>query len=369
MENYKELLSALYKEHAPEKLDEIDFYLDKYKGKEKQFYIAQKAKYANKKSVKDSKKILEEAMARINKEKQNKLEEKPKKAVNKEKQTDAKPVKKEAKKEDTKKETIIAPVIPKAKNKEVVVEIKDEKKHTSKKEKESKEVLIPIVNREVKPKDPPKSTAIKAKKEIVLEEGIYKDPYKKQNDTAEEQEEKRRTPFMWILYLIIFFTAVAFVVYLFSYPIALFESKSADHQKSEQTTIIKPEETNQESQLITDEAQKNNDSDPSDANIRSDNQTSNAPTAERLYASDIQGTVIFVACFAEKKEELAQKKVAQLKEYGLNGHYYWIPDIDPEGNTFFKIVVGPFKTHREAYPSLTKVQERINFDAYILVVK
>ena len=32
MENYKELLTALYKEHAPEKLDQIDFYLDKYKG-------------------------------------------------------------------------------------------------------------------------------------------------------------------------------------------------------------------------------------------------------------------------------------------------------------------------------------------------
>jgi len=65
MENYKELLIELYKKHAPEKLDQIDFYLDRYKGKEKQFYITQKAKYANTRSVTDSKKILEKAMERI----------------------------------------------------------------------------------------------------------------------------------------------------------------------------------------------------------------------------------------------------------------------------------------------------------------
>lgn len=55
MENYKELLIELYREYAPEKIDQIDFYLERYKGKEKQFYITQKAKYSNKKSVKDSK--------------------------------------------------------------------------------------------------------------------------------------------------------------------------------------------------------------------------------------------------------------------------------------------------------------------------
>jgi len=90
------------------------------------------------------------------------------------------------------------------------------------------------------------------------------------------------------------------------------------------------------------------------------------PTAERLYANDIPSNSIFVSCFAVTKEAYAQKKVAALKSANLEAHYYWIPDIDSRGNTFFKIVVGPFSSINEANPSLTKVQEHFNFDAYII---
>lgn len=351
MENYKELLSALYKEHAPEKLDQIDFYLDKYKGKEKQFYIAQKAKYANKKSVKDSKKILEEAMARIHKDKQKPLEDKPKKTEIKKKKTSIKSEKEAPKKEGSNRVIAPIPVVTVSTDKEPVKEkihppiIKEKAENIEPKEEAAKTVAPPKIKQEEK----------------MITDGIVRDPYKRHNDSniaTEKEEEKKRAPFMWILYLIIFFILVAFIVYLFSYPISFFESRTADVQKSEQVNKVKPKETNVEAQAVLHEDKKKEDSD-----------VSKAPIKDRLYASDIDGTVIFVACFAEKKEELAQKKVDQLKEFGLKGHYYWIPDMDPSGNAFFKIVVGPFNTHKEAYPSLTKVQERINFDAYILVVK
>jgi chemotaxis protein histidine kinase CheA len=91
------------------------------------------------------------------------------------------------------------------------------------------------------------------------------------------------------------------------------------------------------------------------------------PTAERLYADDIPTNAVFVSCFAVKKEAYAQKKVAALKSANLDAHYYWIPDINSKGNTFFKIVVGPFSSIKEANPSLTKVQEHFNFDAYIII--
>lgn len=65
MEDYKKLLTELYKVHEPERIKQIDYFLERYKGKEKQFYISQKAKYKSRKPVSDSRKIIEEALARI----------------------------------------------------------------------------------------------------------------------------------------------------------------------------------------------------------------------------------------------------------------------------------------------------------------
>ena len=65
MEDYKKLLTDLYTINDPERVKQIDYFLERYKGKEKQFYISQKAKYKSKKPISDSKKIIEEALARI----------------------------------------------------------------------------------------------------------------------------------------------------------------------------------------------------------------------------------------------------------------------------------------------------------------
>lgn len=79
MEDYKKLLTDLYSIYDPERIKQIDYFLNKYQGKEKQFYTRQKENYENKKPISDSQKIIDEALARIKsreKEAANK-EEKP----------------------------------------------------------------------------------------------------------------------------------------------------------------------------------------------------------------------------------------------------------------------------------------------------
>lgn len=429
MENYKELLSALYKEHAPEKLDQIDFYLDRYKGKEKQFYITQKAKYANKKSVKDSKKILEEAMARINKRKEEAKavlqEEKEKKEAKQRKEEKLDPiiekpvvpVSKAKVIEEIKEEKVIPktkeekPIIPVSKPevKAVVIEEKKEFKPIEKKTIPVKKVIIeekevnpPIRKAKVEegPKNEPvvftsaeqqriedlkeKKSDFEASRKILVEEEARK----------EEEKRKQRGPVFWYFgAAAIVFIALAIFIY-FSYfhqstpqkePIhvqkVVVESKPVHSDESKTTnpkeeTINKAEESKtqketgktskelketkkQETQV---EPKKKEEAKP----VQKKSQTK--ATADRLYASDINRPAIFVGCYAVKQEDLAQKKVAALKAQNLDAHYYWIPDMDANGNSFFKVVVGPFNSAQEAYPSLTKVQERINFDAYIIVV-
>lgn len=367
MENYKELLTALYKEHAPEKLDQVDFYLNKYEGKEKQFYITQKAKYANKKSVKDSKKILEEAMARINKDKEKSNEDKLDKPT-----PDKEKSEKENSKKEVKKESIKVPVPPPLiKKEELPIEEKElpPPKEEMKKEPLKQDLNPPILTEKAEKKEPKAEKAkeeetsaapIPIKKEIEKPKvEITKKPLddNARNKQKEKQDKKdrRRFPILWFLFFILLLIIAALLIYFFWYRDL--NSSKAEGVKVEKVQV---DETSNENLKEKDET------------VQEESAVEKEmiqPSADRLYASNLQKPVIFVACFAEKKEELAQKKVAQLKEYGLMAHYYWIPDIDPQGNAYFKIVVGPFKTNREAYPSLTKVQERINFDAYILVVK
>lgn len=368
MENYKELLTALYKEHAPEKLDQVDFYLNKYEGKEKQFYITQKAKYANKKSVKDSKKILEEAMARINKDKEKSNEDKPDKPT-----PDKEKSKKESPKKEARKESIKVPVVPTVKKEELPIEEKKLETPKEEKEKEAlKQDLNPPILKGKAEKKEPKTEKAKEEATIAAHIPINKDkeiekpkveiPKKPIDDDArnkqkekEDKKDKRRFPILWFFFFILFFIIAALLIYFFWY-------RDLNPSKEQGLTVEKVQVDETNNTVLRDKTETVQEESAVEKEM-------NQPTADRLYASNLQKPVIFVACFAEKKEELAQKKVALLKEYGLMGHYYWIPDIDPQGNAFFKIVVGPFKTNREAYPSLTKVQERINFDAYILVVK
>jgi hypothetical protein len=453
MENYKELLIALYKEHAPEKVDQIDFYLDRYKGKEKQFYITQKAKYANKKSVTDSKKILAEAMARIKKQGEDaktkkaetsteKIAEKPsiKEAVQKEEPQPAKIVeekpiaieKKEAslQAEDQKKEILpVEKVIVETKQKEekLVIEERKEKpkdiphdkepakepplKETEPKPKKEEPAVIlnPPIKKEEKKEKPaapiketvavepplePKATPQKENNpELSWEE--EKKKFQQQKSTYQEKE-KRRTP------AILYFGMAALIIFIVAVFIWFFHFRDNIHQKQEPLNVQK---VKVEVKKVSEESQEKEEQKPVVAEEKEtqldktlekkeepkkaeNTQTTSEktkpkatpttpkqnkpaqtkPTAERLYNKDINKPAIFVACFAVRQESLAQKKVALLKQYKLDAHYYWIPDIDANGNPFFKVVVGPFSNIRDAYPSLTTAQERVNFDSYILVV-
>ncbi len=418
MENYKELLSALYKEHAPEKLDQIDFYLDRYKGKEKQFYITQKAKYANKKSVKDSKKILEEAMARINKRKeeakavlqeekekeekknitsvelkkeepkpapQKTVEKKvvpsiekviPKEEIKKEaKPIEKKPVAKPVEKVIVKKEEINPPIIKKVKVEEKT-EIKEKKIEEPKKE------TPPVVFTSAEQK---RMEDLKAKKSdfAASRKSLHEEQVKE-----EDERKKKRLPVFWYFGIAaVVLIALAIFIY-FSYfhnstpeqePIHV--QKVVVEKKAVNTDDSKTAKTDQKESQAKESDTKKEDPKPvvekkqEQAPVKKQEEPKPVKkkqtiksTADRIYASDINRPAIFVGCYAVKQENLAQKKVEQLKALNLDAHYYWIPDMDANGNNFFKVVVGPFNSVQEAYPSLTKVQERINFDAYIIVV-
>lgn len=437
MENYKELLSALYKEHAPDKLDQIDFYLDRYKGKEKQFYITQKAKYAKKRSVTDSKKILEEAMARIRAQKEKTAASKKQET----KKSISKPIIKTA---APKKLTVKDPVLQE--KKAVEIEAKNEKpkiqdlakkekqavieekqdviiKKTSttlkqKKEEKSEEKLnVKIVDttaslnpslkksndepitsplntnrEELKPKAEEKETinkttiSDKEKKLLELEEA------KARLAKSRKKEDKKSFTIWYVGAIALLVLIVASVVYFTKFYNNENQSKEpvriqkvvVENKKISTDQNEAPEETTKEEKatvkeiapVVKEEPQKEiapvKKEEPKKVIVQekpAKKQSRTQPTAERLYSKDFSHPAIFVGCFAVKSESLAQKKVAQLKEHKLKAHYYWIPDMDAGGNEYFKVVIGPFDSLSNAYPSLTKVQERINFDAYIIILQ
>lgn len=129
--------------------------------------------------------------------------------------------------------------------------------------------------------------------------------------------------------------------------------KTTPEEKGEEVTENKPEAKTQEPAKQINKPVK----------------TQSKSSAARIYERDINKPAIFIGCFAVKSESLAQKKVEQIKAQNLDAHYYWIPDLNEGGNQFFKVVVGPFNSITEAYPSLTKAQERVNFDSYILIIE
>ena len=59
----------------------------------------------------------------------------------------------------------------------------------------------------------------------------------------------------------------------------------------------------------------------------------------------------------------------ELKSKGFEASYYWIPDFVAHGNPYFKVVIGPFSARMDAMKKLTPVQERAEFDAYVLELK
>ena len=333
MENFKELLQELYQKYDPEKIDQIDFYLEKYKGKEKQFYITQKAKYEQKKSITDSKKILAEAMARIAKEKKEKKLDEPQKEEKKPKKTVIKEVPKTKTIQKKEEKKVVPPPPPK----------------------EKKPITPPITKPSVNKEDEKK----KRERSIIT---VHPTPIEK-----EKKEKKKRSAFWYFSWIILLLIIVFLLIYFLGYRQNDTTPPAKDIKKE---NIEKPTEAKQEKTTIIDSVALNKAVTPATTQDEEPIQeTTPSASPDRLYANDIQKPVVFVSCFAVKKETKAQNYITQLQDLKLAAHYYWIPDIDAKGNAYFKVVVGPFSNVKSAQNALTKVQEQVNLDAYILTLK
>jgi chemotaxis protein histidine kinase CheA len=341
MEDYRRLLTNLYKKYDPKKVSQVDFYLNKYKGKEKQFYLAQKARYIAKKTNKDSEKILSEAIAKIKKDRpksetieEPKTEEKPDKTAMENKAAQAK---KNEKAEEKEKKATTVETAPKSKS----------SKEMEPPEGPKKEKPLIIHSTEKKPND------------IEPETNKTEDTAKKVSEEKQDEDKNKKRGAVWYIWGLVLLLLIVFVIYFLC-----FRSDSAttkNENRDEKTDQVKEKdnaETTVPVQIIEEKEP-----------APKDEGTKREPSSYRIYAADIDGTVFFIACSALKKEDQAKTEVKRLKTFELDAHYYWIPDLLPNGNPFFKVVIGPFDNAKEAMPKLTKIQERINFDAYLLEIK
>ena len=393
MENIKAQLKTLYKAHAPDKIDLIDSLLEKYKGKEKQFYVSEKAKYTKKNSVTDSKKILAEAMARIAAQKKAKTttsQTETKKTEKAEGKPDEKPAAKKApiaKKSISEKQTPI-PTVAKKETSTPVVPQKAEEKKPHKSEKELKPIPVPTPIKKEKPvkkeaftkdvkKETPKREVITAQKDEKALDKLQEAKAKLARNKRQAKPKKKKS-FLWIIVVMIVVLLLILLSFLYVNYFSGEEKTQEEATKLEETTVISEpknatlDDTTDsvlEKDTLEDDVNKSQQNPHADEPKETIKEETIYSTADRLYAKDIPESSVFVSCFAVKTEKAAQKKIALLKTYKLKAHYYWIPDIDNTGHSFFKVVVGPFNNVKSAYPSLTTVQERINFDAYILTVK
>ncbi len=391
MEDYKKLLIDLYSEFDPERIKQIDYFLSRYKGNEKQFYISQKAKYSSKKPVSDSKKIIEEALARI----KSQTAAKEKRADEKEKMDSAK-IEEEILSENTNEPQKLddvtdgfpSPIEDKAPEPIEAEEI-DEVSF-----KESREI----------PEDAQSKTEIPSQwisEEIVENqhpeiefENLDPTPIQHQNSKKHSQQtkennwfdEQQRAPFSssprhstkpsnkkYFLYI---FGIVVLIMIMLLVGYYLFILRSAPKTATENAKFTEPElneislPDSKTARLVDSNAETTSTNTEKATNASSpDSSTVSTNGLGLIVPGNLQLPAFFVACYAVKTEKQAEVKIAFLKTKGFDALYYWIPDFVPQGNSFFKVVIGPFRTQTEALRTLTPVQERAEFDAYVLQVK
>lgn len=324
MEDYKKLLTDLYTINDPERIKQIDYFLERYKGEEEQFYISQKAKYTSKKPVSDSKKIIEEALARIKAQ----STEKPK----------------EDKIEETK-------------------AVKETLAQQPKKETPAQKTTKDYVWFEEKPK-----------KAIPPAKPTQSDPNPFKTD-----KHFNKKYFLYIfgsVLLVIILVVIVFFIFFYS-PTKKEETTDKPKTtitkkpvKAEPKTTAKPTEKKETSQTAkpTEKKETTQTAKPQ-AKTSPKKQTNTNLSGVYIKKGDINFPAYFIACSAVKNERIALQKVSELKTHGFDASYYWIPDFVELGNPYFKVVIGPFSTRIDAMRKLTPVQERAEFDAYVLVLK
>ena len=89
----------------------------------------------------------------------------------------------------------------------------------------------------------------------------------------------------------------------------------------------------------------------------------------RLYANMISHPAYFISCFMVADEETAREKVYSLKIRGLRAHYYWIPDVIKKGESFYEVVIGPYKSKSQCQQPLLKIKNEFRENAYILRIE
>lgn len=373
MEDYKKLLTDLYTIHDPDRIKQIDYFLEKYKGKEKQFYISQKAKYKNKKPVSESQKIIEEAMARIKSKSATKpnVEEdiirKPEVTTGNEtsppQQTkDTPPV--------TEKE-----IIPENQREDILFS-EDKTKQTTpfwKSQKPSETIA------EVEKEAASLSTESAKTDAWFNEERKSANPKPQQPSRRFYRENDKHFNQKYFLYifgmvlLVIIFTVIIFFIFFYNPRI-----KQIKPDEEPKTTIEKeePKEDPKTTTIATKPSIDDKAETVSPKPIKTprpivtqQKPTTTAKSGARITKGDLLLPAYFVACYAVKTENHALKKVSDLKAKGFEASYYWIPDFVPQGNTYFKIVIGPYASRIDAMRKLTPVQERAEFDAYVLELK
>ncbi len=365
MEDYKKLLTDLYTINDPERVKQIDYFLERYKGKEKQFYISQKAKYKSKKPISDSKKIIEEALARI----KSQSDDKAKKDISEKPKESKDPVAKQPVK------VVAPPKVAEKRPTEKAIEkevAKNPIKEPTQKE-PIKEILIKETQKETKTEIPkPKE---QKKEDIWFEEKPKKAVPPTQVNKPNPQPFKKDKHFnkKYFLYifgsvlLVIIFAVILYFFFFYS-PKTKKETNIEKPNITTKTVKAKPKKTIRATANPAENKVKTNTTKPKTQKTQP-KQSRSISSGTYIKKGSITLPAYFVACSAVKNESLAIKKVNELKAKGFDASYYWIPDFIKLGNPYFKVVIGPFSTRIDAMKKLTPVQERAEFDAYVLELK
>lgn len=334
MEDYKKLLTDLYQLHDPERIKQIDYFLERYKGKERQFFISQQAKYKSKKLVSDSKKIIEEALERIKTQSEvGKTEPADKDQSKHTEEIVVPPVEKEI-------EKVIEEEIEEVKEieKEVENETELEKEVEKTPEAETFQPIIPLEETQGSPAEevPPP----------IVVKPIYRKP------PVEKDKSKRKKFYLIFFGIVALVMLIILIIFIIFYYVPINKQTKINTEKN-QTTIIKEQSVTDDQ---TTEPELTTESTP-------------PPGTAKIESGSLKLPTYFVACSAVKNESFALVKVKELQEKGFDAKYFWIPDFIPYGHPYFKVVIGPFETRRDAMRTLTPVQERAEFDAYVFELK
>ena len=366
MEDYKKLLTDLYSQHDPERIKQIDYFLEKYKGKEEQFLSSQKSKYKSRKPISDSKKIIEEALARIKSQNTQKIslnEEPEAKPIISAKEDDE--ISNTPEYQEIPKEEIATPIFeaPIVEDVPEVVENSEEKTTPAYQENTTfypKEEIAPQA------KEP---------KEKILSDQQEENPFGRQQTTKRHNNDKhfKKMYFLYIFGSVLLVLILVVVGYFLFFDNIFLKQQEVITEKPETTLNETVAESKEKSTEINSIPAKKDEL----TNVKVDSLAQKTVIKEvnsewkaiRFTSGSIQLPAYFVACYAVKTEKTALDKISQLKKNGFDAGYYWIPDFNPQGNEFFKVVIGPFDTQKEAMQTLTPVQERAEFDAYVLELR